>query len=59
MVNWVMRELKELGFLLEKGEGRGREIRLINKERLLERWITAYVEQLRPKLVLGRYQGPA
>lgn len=59
MVNWVMRELKELGFLLEKGEGRGREIRLIHKERLLERWITAYVEQLRPKLVLGRYQGPA
>ena len=50
MVNWVMRELKQLGFLLEVGKGRGREIRLINKERLLERWITAYAEQLRPKL---------
>jgi hypothetical protein len=59
MVNWVMRELKELGFLLEKGEGRGREILLINKERLLERWITAYPEQLRPRLVLGRFRGVA
>ena len=57
MVNWVMRELKQLGFLLEVGKGRGREIRLINKERLLERWITAYAEQLRPKLLLGRYRG--
>jgi hypothetical protein len=57
MVNWIMRELKELGFLLKKGKGRKREIRLINKERLLERWITAYPEQLRPKLVLGRFRG--
>jgi hypothetical protein len=58
MVNWVMHELRELGFLLVAGKGRGRKIRLINKERLLERWITAYAEQLRPKLMLGRYQGP-
>jgi len=58
-VNWVMRELKELGFLLEMGKGRGRKIRLNNKERLLERWITAYAEQLRPKLILGRYRGAA
>lgn len=59
MVNWIMRELKELGFLLEKGEGRRREIRLINKERLLERWITTYPEQLRPRLILGRFRGTA
>jgi hypothetical protein len=56
MVNWVMRELRQLGFLLEVGKGRGQEIRLINKEQLLERWITAYAEQLRPKLLLGRYR---
>ena len=59
MVNWVMHELKELGFLLVVGKGRGRKVRLINKERLLERWITAYAEQLRPKLTLGRYRGAA
>jgi hypothetical protein len=59
MVNWVMQELKELGFLLVVGKGKGRQIRLINKERLLERWITAYTEQLRPKLVLGHFRGAA
>jgi hypothetical protein len=53
MINWVVKDLTELGFLMEIGAGR----RLIQKERLLERWITAYAEQLRPKLVLGRYRG--
>jgi len=59
MVNWVVQELKELAFLLVMGKRRGRELRLVNKERLLERWVTAYAEQLRPKLVLGRYRGAA
>lgn len=59
MVNWVMHELNDTGFLLVVGKGKGRKIRLINKERLLERWITAYTEQLRPKLMLGRYRGAA
>jgi len=59
MVNWVMHELNDLGFLLVVGKGRRRKIRIINKERLLERWITAYAEQLRPKLTLGRYRGAA
>lgn len=57
MVNWVFKDLNELGFLLETGTGRAKKIRLINKEKLLERWITAYAEQLRPKLLLGRYRG--
>jgi hypothetical protein len=57
MVNWVVKDLTELGFLMETGKGRTRKIRLIQKERLLERWITAYAEQLRPKLVMGRYRG--
>src|SRR4030066_768160 len=53
-VDWIMRELKELGFLLDMGK-RGR--RLIQKENLLQRWVTAYPEQLRPKLTLGRFRG--
>lgn len=57
MVNWVVKDLQELGFLFETGKGRARQLRLIEKERLLERWVTAYAEQLRPKLVLGRYRG--
>ncbi len=52
-VGWVIADLKELGFLVEMGK-RGR--RLTNKEKLIERWVTTYPEQLRPKLVMGRYQ---
>jgi len=57
MVNWVIKDLNELGFLMETGKGRARQIRLLQRERLLERWVTAYAEQLRPKLLLGRYRG--
>lgn len=52
-VGWVITDLKELGFLVEMGK-RGR--RLANKAKLIERWVTVYPEQLRPKLVIGRYQ---
>ena len=31
--------------------------RLIKKDNLLQRWVTGYPEQLRPKLILGRYRG--
>jgi hypothetical protein len=57
MVNWVMRELKTLGYLIEMGKGRGRRFKLVEKERLLDRWVTAYAEQLRPRLLHGRYRG--
>jgi len=53
-VDWIMKELKELRFLLDMGK-RGQ--RLIQKENLLQRWVTAYPEQLRPKLTLGRFRG--
>lgn len=57
MVDWVMRELRELGYLAETGTGRKRNVWLLNKGRLLERWIPAYVEQLRPRLLIGRFRG--
>lgn len=57
MVNWVFKDLNELGFLLETGTSRNKKVRMLNKEKLLERWITAYAEQLRPKLVIERYRG--
>jgi hypothetical protein len=53
-INWIMRELKELGFLLDMGK---RGHKLIQKKNLLHRWVTAYPEQLRPKQMLGRYRG--
>ncbi len=59
VVQLTMQELKELGFLEETGTRRNRKARLIKKEALLERWITGFAEQLRPKLVHGRYTGDA
>jgi len=53
-VGWIMRELKELGFLLDMGV-RGRK--LIQKENLFREWVLAYPERLRPKLILGRFRG--
>ncbi len=53
-VDWIMKELKDLGFLFDMGK-RGKK--LTQKENLLQRWATTYPEQLRPKLLLGRYRG--
>lgn len=53
-VGWLMRELKELGFLLDMGK-QGNKI--IQKENLFQRWLAAYPEKLRPKLILGRFRG--
>ena len=52
-VGWVMSDLEKEGFMVDMGE-RGR--RLPKKEELLKRWAEAYPEQLRPKLLLGRYR---
>ncbi|PKN33809.1 MAG: hypothetical protein CVU61_11885 [Deltaproteobacteria bacterium HGW-Deltaproteobacteria-19] len=57
MVNRVFQELKEQGFLLETAEERRRKARLVDRDKLLERWIAAYGEELRPKLLIGRYRG--
>jgi len=59
MVDRIMRELRELGFLEEMGTRRNRKARLVKKEALVERWITGFAEQLHPKLVHGRYKGDA
>ncbi|MDA8238965.1 MAG: type IV toxin-antitoxin system AbiEi family antitoxin [Nitrospiraceae bacterium] len=53
-VDWTMKELKELGFLIDMGK---RGLKLAQKETLLQRWVTAYPEQLRLKQLLGRYKG--
>ncbi len=52
-VGWVMAELPGLGYLAKVGGRR----RLINGERLLDRWTEAYARTLRPRLLLGRFRG--
>jgi hypothetical protein len=53
-VGWFMRDLRELGFLIDMGE---KGYKLVQKDTLFQRWITAYPERLRPKQILGRYKG--
>jgi hypothetical protein len=51
-VNWIMSDLKSMGHLIDNGT-RGRRIQ--NRKELLKRWVAAYPEQLRPKLLIGRF----
>ena len=51
-IGWIFDDLKDAGFLLEPGKNK----RLLeNKSKLLDRWIEAYLERLRPKQLVGRY----
>jgi hypothetical protein len=52
-VGMVMNDLKKLNYLIEIPPGKRR---LTRKKDLLNRWITAYPEQLRPKQVIGLYR---
>lgn len=52
-VGWVITDLTEMRYLIDMGK-RGR--RLVEKRKLLERWVTAYPDQLRPKQLIGRYK---
>jgi hypothetical protein len=50
----ILEELKTRLYLIEDSRGIRR---LIRKKDLFEAWVTAYPEQLRPKILLGRYRG--
>ena len=50
-VGWVMRDLKGDGYLVNRGDNRT----LRNYEKLLQRWIEAYPEKLKPKLFIGQF----
>jgi hypothetical protein len=51
-VGWVMNDLKQGRFLVEIPH---KKRQLKNKQDLLEKWVTAYLEKLRPKLFVGTY----
>ena len=50
----TMTELILKGFILAKGK-KGKK--MLNKEKLFDRWIEAYPDNLKPKLLMGRFQG--
>jgi len=57
-VQYILEGLKELGFALQLNK---KELKLTNKEQLLQKWITAYAEKLKPALKIGnfRFNNPA
>ena len=55
-IDFVITELKELGFLIDMGR-KGRQ--LLKTGQLLRRWVEAYPENLKPKLVQERFRTDA
>lgn len=53
-VNGTMTELVRKGFILDMGK-KGKK--LLNMKTLFERWVAAYTDYLKPKLLLGRFRG--
>ena len=49
----ALKGLTDAGFVVDKG--RGKERRLINKQKLLDRWVETYPEKLKPKLLVGEF----
>jgi hypothetical protein len=50
-VGWVINGLKYANFIVERGKKR----QLINKRKLLDRWVQAYPEKLKPKQFMGEF----
>lgn len=51
-VGGVMTELERRKHLMRVGD----EVRLRNQKDLMQLWVTAYIDKLRPKLFLGRFE---
>ncbi len=53
-IGWLITDLKRLGFLLDKGK---RKYKLVNKQRLLNRFVEEYPNRLRRQLLFGNFKG--
>ncbi|MGE0475112.1 MAG: type IV toxin-antitoxin system AbiEi family antitoxin, partial [Nitrospirales bacterium] len=51
-VGWIMRDLREQGYVEPLGKDR---IQLIRKKELLDRWVDGYATRLRPKILAGEF----
>jgi len=58
-VGWVIGNLKTKGYLVEtRGEKKRRRRRLVDRKKLLDKWVEEYNAKLRPALIIGRYTAP-
>jgi hypothetical protein len=56
-IAWVIRDLREMGFVRLKGKSiRQSQRELIKRRELLDRWDLGYTERLRPNLFYNRYR---
>jgi hypothetical protein len=55
LVGRVIDNLKKLGFVIDMG-AQGKKLTNINI--LFDRWCLGYIEKLKPKLLLGKFEGP-
>jgi len=53
-VGWVINALKAGNFIRDAGHGGGRQ--LMNTRKLLDRWIEAWPEKLKPKFLVGEFE---
>ena len=54
-INRLIHALEQAGYILKL---KGRARRLVRKRELLDRWVMAYPQRLRPKQMIGRFAGP-
>jgi len=52
-VGWVLNGLKAINLIRDKGKNKTR--RIVNYQKLLDRWVEVYPEKLRPKQLLGEF----
>ena len=52
-INYIINGLKEQEFLIEKGR---KQFQLINKKQLVEKWMVAFEEKLKPTLHIGNFR---
>lgn len=56
-VGWVVGDLKEMGYLIDRGDKKNRTLK--NYFELLDKWVEAYPGTLRPKQVIGEFNKDA
>jgi len=52
-INYVINGLKEMGFIININNN---EYRLTNKKELIEKWVIAYEERLKPNIKIGTFR---
>jgi hypothetical protein len=50
----IMKELTQKGYLIKQTN---KQNKLIRRKELLDKWVDAYIEKLRPKKIIGQFRG--